>query len=323
MAGVFYYDEPRQQSTFAVRLTSNGTAGAPLEIIETRQQTMGFRYTSLAGMCPRPPTTAAFSPPWQSFLYQRTVVENGRAVLLYKSMFADTFVVLDAKSGAPLRTSNRQLRAPNTYNGTWSEYSFLTHAMYNIEFYNTTIYEDNNGNDDAAAAAAVERKEDEDPSVYEPPAICRNQTEITYEGGGSSVGGLLCPSNPSSIVNISMVRTHSSGDYSLTNHNTADMRGDTQYVQQERGRTHARTLARSLTHSLIVNSRTRFICMRNLSPQDTSLVSTFMVAVNTSFGPYTFCNFGFCAGWQSGRVGRRVNWRYACAVYRLPVGLCC
>jgi len=73
---------------------------------------------------------------------------------------------------------------------------------------------------------------------------------------------------------------------------------------------HSTTHARYSWISTCIHPIDRYICSLTKQELNVALVSNFTVAVNTSFAPYTFCNQGSCAGWQSPRVGRRVNWRY-------------
>jgi hypothetical protein len=90
--------------------------------------------------------------------------------------------------------------------------------------------------------------------------------------------GLVCNSTQSTVANVTMVRLHSAS-YGLANHNTANLVGELQYLCKS----------------------------KELSPTSKSLISVWIVSVNTSYSQYTFCNFGQCAGWTSRHVGRRAN----------------
>ena len=78
------------------------------------------------------------------------------------------------------------------------------------------------------------------------------------------VGARAGPQGP--VVNMTMYRFHSASDYSLTNHNTADLAGDTGYL-----------------------------CLTGYTSSKDSIISIFVVSVNSTWGRYALCNAGSCA----------------------------
>ena len=218
--GAYFYDQPNKRWSLSILLRSVDAPREAVEMFRTRQFTDGMLYSSINGVCPTPPSPGFFSQPWSNyFVYDRTVVENGRALYVYRYITLERYVVLDGETGAPVRMSNSQYSAV-AVNGTHSDFSLLRRSLYNIEFFDTQVYGAGDSNDTARTII-------EDPAVYQPPALCLNQTEITPQG---STGGLMCPTQSSSIATISMVRAHSPDDYLLRNHNTANLRGDLQCV---------------------------------------------------------------------------------------------
>eukprot|EP01095_Lingulamoeba_sp_RSL-Kostka_P008982 TRINITY_DN3064_c0_g1_i1.p1 TRINITY_DN3064_c0_g1~~TRINITY_DN3064_c0_g1_i1.p1 ORF type:complete len:431 (-),score=118.52 TRINITY_DN3064_c0_g1_i1:1085-2335(-) len=103
------------------------------------------------------------------------------------------------------------------------------------------------------------------PSKFEVPFTCNKN--------------FTCPSQ--GTLTSQMIRFHSSSDYSLANHNVADIRGDTV-----------------------------FLCLTlvpNVHQVDT-LISNYTVQYDSSFSQYAFCNAGFCFGSTNSRsVGREAS----------------
>jgi len=73
--------------------------------------------------------------------------------------------------------------------------------------------------------------------------------------------GFVCPQGP--VLDMPMYRFHPASDYSLANHNTADLAGDTAYL-----------------------------CLTASSSSKDSIASIFTVSVNTTWGRYALCNAG-------------------------------
>ena len=192
--GEIFYDAHNSRSTYALKIERTNAS-----FVLIKQQVDQKTYSVFSGVCTVPPTSNSFQPYWSQFVYNRTVVEDGRVVDIFMNRNSPVYpslVVLDRETALPVRMEKATFTEfATSFNGTGSSIELALWTSYDMT-----------GRFNASVVSAWPTNPSSSP--FTPPPVCLTST------------GLVCPTESSVIANISMVRLHDASNYSLANHNT-------------------------------------------------------------------------------------------------------